>query len=149
MVFFHVQRLSGGFVLSFVVGVVGTCIFWIKLSVSAAFAFLAYIMLISTYLNLLGKCSLLCCFRVVALSKTCRYHGHHASEGQSSHVRTYGPLENDSCSPLVTPHLISRHRLRRGDIPCRWLRLYSSTSIPISNAVPRMGWLDGQHSQVH
>ncbi|KAK3682047.1 hypothetical protein B0T22DRAFT_432377 [Podospora appendiculata] len=54
MVYFHVQRLSGGFILSFLVAVVGTIIFCIKTSVGPAFVFFAYLMLISTYLNVLG-----------------------------------------------------------------------------------------------
>lgn len=55
MVFFHVQRLSGGFALSLLVGVVGTIIYGVKVSIGPAFTFLAYLILISTYLNVLGE----------------------------------------------------------------------------------------------
>ncbi|KAK4191033.1 family 4 putative glycosyltransferase [Podospora australis] len=54
MVFFHVQRFSGGFALSILVGVVGTLVFAFKSSVGAAFVWFAYLILISTYLNVLG-----------------------------------------------------------------------------------------------
>jgi len=55
MIYFHVQRLSGGFVLSLVVGAVGAVIFGVKVSVNAGLTFMAYICLVSTYLNILGE----------------------------------------------------------------------------------------------
>ncbi|KAK0615095.1 hypothetical protein B0T17DRAFT_657349 [Bombardia bombarda] len=54
MVYFHVQRLSGGFVLSLLVGIVGVIVYSIQISVGPAFVFLAYVALLSTYLNVLG-----------------------------------------------------------------------------------------------
>ncbi|KAK1834098.1 hypothetical protein QBC39DRAFT_301394 [Podospora conica] len=54
MIYFHVQRLSGGFVLSFVAGTVGAVIFGVKVSVNTGLTFLAYLCLVSTYLNILG-----------------------------------------------------------------------------------------------
>ena len=55
MVYFHVQRLSGGFALSLAVGIVGGVIVGLKVSAGPAFTFFAYLLLISTYLYLLGK----------------------------------------------------------------------------------------------
>jgi hypothetical protein len=55
MIYFHVQRLSGGFVLTAAVGIVGLIIFIVKRSVGTAFVFLAYLVVISTYLNVLGQ----------------------------------------------------------------------------------------------
>jgi predicted lipid-binding transport protein (Tim44 family) len=57
MIYFHVERLSGGFVLTLVVGLVGLIIFALKRSIAAAFVFLLYIILIATYLNVLGEYS--------------------------------------------------------------------------------------------
>lgn len=54
MIYFHVQRLSGGFVLTLIVGIVGTVIFSVNNSVGTGFVFFAYIVVIATYLNLLG-----------------------------------------------------------------------------------------------
>ncbi|KAK4223260.1 family 4 putative glycosyltransferase [Podospora fimiseda] len=54
MVFFHVQRLSGGFAITLVVAIVGTIIYGVKVSVGPAFTFFAYVILIATYLNILG-----------------------------------------------------------------------------------------------
>lgn len=55
MVYFHVQRLSGGFMLSLFVGVIGAVVFGIKISLTSALTFFAYLILLSTYLNVLGK----------------------------------------------------------------------------------------------
>ncbi|KAK3349640.1 hypothetical protein B0T25DRAFT_582541 [Lasiosphaeria hispida] len=54
MVHFHVQRLSGGLVLSLPVGLFGAVIISIKVSLGPALTFFAYLILISTYLNILG-----------------------------------------------------------------------------------------------
>jgi len=54
MILFHVQRLSGGFVLTIIVAVVGLAAFCIKRSVAAGFIFVAYLVAISIYLYLLG-----------------------------------------------------------------------------------------------
>ncbi|KAK4208332.1 hypothetical protein QBC37DRAFT_453284 [Rhypophila decipiens] len=54
MIYFHVQRLSGGFMLSLTVGIVGGVVFGCKVSLSSALIFFAYTLLLSTYLNILG-----------------------------------------------------------------------------------------------
>ena len=54
MIYFHVQRLSGGFVLTVLVGIVGMVIFIVKTSVGTGFVFLGYIIVLATYLNVLG-----------------------------------------------------------------------------------------------
>nr|CAD70539.1 hypothetical protein [Neurospora crassa] len=54
MVFFHAQRLSGGFVLTLLVGLVGFIAFTVKTSVYAGLVFFAYLVLLATYLNILG-----------------------------------------------------------------------------------------------
>ena len=41
--------------LSLLVGVVGAVLFGIKISLTSALTFFAYLMLLSTYLNVLGK----------------------------------------------------------------------------------------------
>ena len=60
MILFHVQRLSGGFVLTILVAVIGLPGFCIKRSVAAGFVFVAYLFAISIYLYLLGKSSACC-----------------------------------------------------------------------------------------
>lgn len=54
MIYFHVQRLSGGFVLTCAVGVVGFIIFSTKMSVVSGIVFFLYIVAIAMYLNILG-----------------------------------------------------------------------------------------------
>ncbi|KAF5664992.1 glycosyl transferase [Fusarium heterosporum] len=57
MIYFHVQRLSGGFVLTIVVAICGLVAFSLQKSVSAGFVFAAYIVCIATYFNILGVMS--------------------------------------------------------------------------------------------
>lgn len=54
MIFFHVQRLSGGFVLTFLVALGGLVGFALQYSIAVGFIFAAYVIVITTYLNLLG-----------------------------------------------------------------------------------------------
>ncbi|PNY28004.1 Uncharacterized protein TCAP_02071 [Tolypocladium capitatum] len=54
MTYFHVQRLSGGFALTCVVGVCGLIGFTVEYSVAVGFVFVAFLIVITTYLNLLG-----------------------------------------------------------------------------------------------
>lgn len=68
MIYFHVQRLSGGFVLSLIAGVVGAVIFGVKVSVNAGLTFMAYLCLVSTYLNILGKLLSVCVLHRVDFS---------------------------------------------------------------------------------
>ncbi|SPJ88071.1 uncharacterized protein FTOL_12540 [Fusarium torulosum] len=57
MIYFHVQRLSGGFVLTLVIALCGLVAFSLQRSVSAGFVFVAYIVCIATYFNILGVMS--------------------------------------------------------------------------------------------
>ncbi|RGP77985.1 glycosyl transferase [Fusarium longipes] len=57
MIYFHVQRLSGGFVLTLVIAICGLLAFSLQRSVSAGFVFVAYIVCIATYFNILGVLS--------------------------------------------------------------------------------------------
>lgn len=57
MIYFHVQRLSGGFVLTLVVAACGLFAFSLQRSVGAGFVFVAYIVCIATYFNILGVMS--------------------------------------------------------------------------------------------
>lgn len=57
MIYFHVQRLSGGFVLTLVISVCGLIAFSVQRSVSAGFVFFAYMVCIATYFNVLGVMS--------------------------------------------------------------------------------------------
>lgn len=57
MSFFLVQRLSSGFVLSLVVAFVGFVTFSIQMSARTASVFVAYVVVLCTYLNLLGTSS--------------------------------------------------------------------------------------------
>lgn len=59
MIYFHVQRLSGGFVLTCTVGVVGFIIFAVKINVVSGIVFFLYIVAIAMYLNILGMWSTL------------------------------------------------------------------------------------------
>ncbi|PHH88176.1 hypothetical protein CDD83_7877 [Cordyceps sp. RAO-2017] len=54
MIYFHVQRLSGGFVLVLVVAAAGLIGFSVASSVAVGFVFVAFLIAITTYLNLLG-----------------------------------------------------------------------------------------------
>lgn len=56
MIYFHVQRLSGGFVLTTLVGIVGFIIFAIKMDPLSGLVFFLYLVAISMYLNVLGTC---------------------------------------------------------------------------------------------
>jgi hypothetical protein len=58
MIYFHVQRLSGGFVLTSVTAVVGLIAFTISHSIYTGLVFFAYLMAVATYLILLGKLGL-------------------------------------------------------------------------------------------
>ena len=83
MIHFHVQRLSSGFVLSWVVGATGAVIIGFKMSIGPALVFLAYHILIATYLNLLGA------YHHSSYSpraNECRYTSHHAPAGESPHI---------------------------------------------------------------
>ncbi|ODA83515.1 hypothetical protein RJ55_02029 [Drechmeria coniospora] len=54
MTTFHVQRLSGGFVLTIVVAIGGFVTFTVQTSAAVGFVFVAFLIVITTYLNLLG-----------------------------------------------------------------------------------------------
>jgi hypothetical protein len=55
MNFFLVQRFSGGFVLSILVALCGLIIFSLQITPRAGLVFAAYLLLLSTYLNILGN----------------------------------------------------------------------------------------------
>lgn len=57
MNYFLVQRLSGGFVLASIVSLCGFFAFGLEYSWFGGLVFVAYLMAISTYLNLLGNSS--------------------------------------------------------------------------------------------
>jgi hypothetical protein len=54
MIYFHIERLSGGFVLTVIVAICGLVGFWVQYSVAVGFIFAAYLISIATYFNLLG-----------------------------------------------------------------------------------------------
>ncbi|KAH8683480.1 hypothetical protein BGZ61DRAFT_590307 [Ilyonectria robusta] len=54
MVYFHVQRLSGGFFLTLLISIVGLIMFTVRFSIGTGFVFVAYLVCISTHFNLLG-----------------------------------------------------------------------------------------------
>ncbi|KAK7420518.1 hypothetical protein QQX98_002716 [Neonectria punicea] len=54
MVYFQVQRLSGGFILTVLVSVVGLIVFTMQYSIGIGFIFVAYVVCLSTHFNLLG-----------------------------------------------------------------------------------------------
>ncbi|KAB5559938.1 glycosyl transferase [Coniochaeta sp. 2T2.1] len=54
MILFHVQRLSGGFVLSVICSLVGLASFSVTYSIAAGFVFVAYMMGVSLYLYTMG-----------------------------------------------------------------------------------------------
>lgn len=54
MIYFHVQRLSGGFVLTLLVAAGGLVGFAVTYDVAVGFIFVGYVLVITTYLNLLG-----------------------------------------------------------------------------------------------
>ncbi|KAH7134435.1 hypothetical protein EDB81DRAFT_903410 [Dactylonectria macrodidyma] len=54
MVYFHVQRLSGGFILTLLVSAVGLVMFTLRYNILIGLVFVAYLVCITTHLNLLG-----------------------------------------------------------------------------------------------
>lgn len=54
LLFFHVQRLSGGFMLSFTVAAIGLIAFAVSYDIYVGLVFAAYLIVVSTYLTLLG-----------------------------------------------------------------------------------------------
>lgn len=54
MIHFHIQRLSGGFFLTVLVGIGGWIGFGIQYSAMVGFIFFVFVIVITTYLNLLG-----------------------------------------------------------------------------------------------
>ncbi|KAL6866269.1 hypothetical protein ACO1O0_002376 [Amphichorda felina] len=54
MIHFHIQRLSGGFILTLIVAVCGLIGFSVEYSVPVGLVFVAYMILMATYFNLLG-----------------------------------------------------------------------------------------------
>ncbi|PSR81532.1 hypothetical protein BD289DRAFT_462063 [Coniella lustricola] len=54
MIYFHVQRLSGGFVITILVGIVGFIIFAVKTDPLSGLVFFLYVVAIAMYLNVLG-----------------------------------------------------------------------------------------------
>ena len=55
MAHFHVQRLSGGFVLTLLIALVGFCVMAAHGSPGAGAVFVAYVIVLASYMNLLGK----------------------------------------------------------------------------------------------
>lgn len=54
MIYFHVQRLSGGFVLTLVIAVAGLIGYAVEYGIEVGFVFAGYLIVIATYFNLLG-----------------------------------------------------------------------------------------------
>ncbi|KPM42671.1 hypothetical protein AK830_g3862 [Neonectria ditissima] len=54
MVYFQVQRLSGGFILTVLVSIVGLIVFAMRYTIAIGFIFVAYVVCLSTHFNLLG-----------------------------------------------------------------------------------------------
>lgn len=54
LLYFHVQRLSGGFMLSFTVAAIGLIAFTVSYDIYVGLVFAAYLIVVSTYLTLLG-----------------------------------------------------------------------------------------------
>ena len=54
MIYFHVQRLSGGFVLTLVIAVAGLIGYAVEYGIEVGFIFAGYLIAIATYFNLLG-----------------------------------------------------------------------------------------------
>lgn len=57
MIYFHVQRLSGGFVIAVLISIGGIIAFGVTVSPASGFIFAAYLIGVSTYLNVLGVMS--------------------------------------------------------------------------------------------
>lgn len=55
MIYFHVQRLSGGFMLSFAVALIGMAAFAARYDIYVGLIFAAYLVIVTTYLMLLGE----------------------------------------------------------------------------------------------
>lgn len=61
MIYFHVQRLSGGFMLSLAVALIGFAGFTAGYNVYVGLIFAAYLVIVNTYLMLLGEKDLFLC----------------------------------------------------------------------------------------
>lgn len=95
IILFHVQRLSGGFVLAVIISVFGCIGFAVSLSVASGFVFAAYLIGISTYLNLLG------------IMSTMHQHGSPLPSGRNVFLQTFPIL---FISPLLSS-LVNGHDL--------------------------------------
>ncbi|BEI94424.1 uncharacterized protein CcaverHIS019_0608830 [Cutaneotrichosporon cavernicola] len=95
IILFHVQRLAGGFVLAVIISVFGCIGFAVSLSVASGFVFAAYLIGISTYLNLLG------------IMSTMHQHGSPLPSGRNVFLQTFPIL---FISPLLSS-LVSGHDL--------------------------------------
>lgn len=139
MIYFHVQRLSGGFMLSFLVGVVGAVIFGIKMSLTSAFTFLAYLMLLSTYLNVLGKCHLHPLIVHYTHSPILtRHNGDNAPERKPTLVWSCGAMEDYPCSLDLAHSLQLYQRPRPHHLPLSRVRLPVIGPLSISQTLPRV-----------
>lgn len=87
MIYFHVQRLSGGFVLTVLVGIVGFIIFAAKVDVATGIVFFLYLIAIAMYLNVLG------------VMATVHQHGSPLTSGRTVLWRTIPVL---FLSPLIS-----------------------------------------------
>ncbi|EJT52261.1 hypothetical protein A1Q1_05471 [Trichosporon asahii var. asahii CBS 2479] len=95
IILFHVQRLAGGFVLAVIVSVFGCIGFAVSVSVASGFVFAAYLIGISTYLNLLG------------IMSTMHQHGSPLPSGRNVFLQTFPIL---FISPLLSS-LVNGHDL--------------------------------------
>lgn len=137
MIYFHVQRLSGGFVITVIVGLVGLIIFVVKVNVQTGFVFLAYLIAIAMYLNVLGK------FHQTSETTShwltiChnRRHGDYASARQPAHLGANCSVANHSCVSPVATHLRLLTWPRRPDLSSCHLRLPLPNFVPVPPALP-------------
>jgi hypothetical protein len=134
---FLTQRLSGGFVITLLVGICGFIAFSVQLSLRAGSVFAAYLLILSTYLNLLGKKSLRQSpSKLLGINYNCRYYGNHAFPRQPFDIGPRRSVENISHSYHFASSIDFCQRVRLGHIFISNGSVFIATLTSILGIVP-------------
>lgn len=145
---FFVQRLSGGLIVTLIVGICGFIAFSAQISVRAGGVWAAYLLILSTYLNLLGNKTIPNhCVLTSRLLTIFRCHGNHAFLWQSFDIGTYSTMENVPRACRLAPSVNLREQLRSGNLPSHHDGFLTPVVTPILVTEPSVVDLDGPHPQ--
>lgn len=119
MNFFLIQRLSGGFVLSLVVSVCGLLAFSVQYSPREGGVFMAYLVVLCAYLNIIGQ-QLFPSLLIPLDSELTEYKrdsSYHAPQTLSIDVWPHGVMENVPIPFYLTGSFNFNSRTRFTDLP--------------------------------